>query len=614
MTNPKAWFKTGLIQSMPHYKKACVLMGFFVLYCCVVIAQNQPLADSLERIYTEGKYEKNNELKILYQLAVNHTDTEKKLSYSEELIDKAKKADSTNYLFSAYFVKGNAFRLKSDLSNALESYMQAAKITSQDKQLGPLYIVIADVYSIIGNHDNAVNYYQQAIAVLRKLNDSVNLASALLNAGDEYVNAGKLDTALLYTREASAIYSKIQSPIGLAYSLGNMGMVFAKKGNDTCAESNIFKAINILEEYEDYYPICVYLTYMSDIYLDRKDRNKALGYLERSLMLASKYGLKEQISDAHMKLSAFYEGQGDYKKSNEHYKQYVSFRDSVSNVKTVQEMADLRTDFEVSRKQAEVDLLHQEKRNQQIIAISTSVALLLIFTLAVILYRRNSFIKKTSIIINEEKKRSDNLLLNILPEETAHELKQNGKVKAKRFESVTVLFTDFKNFTHYATNLPPEELVETIDFYFSKFDEIMEKFGLEKIKTVGDSYMCVAGLPFPTNDHAHRMVEAAFEIAKFVDQSGEGKAAHEPRFEIRIGINTGPVVAGVVGTKKFAYDVWGDTVNIASRMESNSIPGRINISENTYALIKDDYECEYRGEIAVKNRGMMKMYFVNGRQ
>jgi class 3 adenylate cyclase len=614
MLIPKACFVIGLLHHISHYKKACVFMGFFVVLSITTLAQNQPLADSLERVYTEGKFDKLAELKILYELAVNHNDTEKKLSFSEELIKKAKAADSANYIFSGYFVRGNGLRLKGDLSNALESYFEAAKITSLDNKLGPLYVVIADVYSIIGNHDNAVNYYLQSIGILRRLNDSVNLASALLNAGDEYVNAAKLDTALLYTQEASTIYQKINSPIGLAYSLGNIGMVFAKKGDDKGAEANIFKAISILEEYGDYYPICVYLTYMSDIYLERKDKSKALSYLDRSLMLAKKYSLKEQISDANQKLSAFYESQGDYKKSSQYYKEYISYRDSVSNINTVQEMADLRTDFEVSRKQTEVDLLHQEKRNQQIIAISTSVALLLIVALAVILYRRNNFIKKTSIIINEEKKRSDNLLLNILPEETAQELKQNGKVKAKKFESVTVLFTDFKNFTHYATNLPPEELVETIDFYFSKFDEIMEKYGLEKIKTVGDSYMCVAGLPFPTNDHAHKMVAAAFEIAKFVDESGEAKGPHEPRFEIRIGINTGPVVAGVVGTKKFAYDVWGDTVNIASRMESNSIPGRINISENTYALIKDDFECEYRGEIAVKNRGMMKMYFVTARQ
>ncbi|MNF58197.1 Adenylate cyclase [compost metagenome] len=239
------------------------------------------------------------------------------------------------------------------------------------------------------------------------------------------------------------------------------------------------------------------------------------------------------------------------------------------------------------------------------------VSLFLVFLSALGLYRRYQFIKKTNRIIEEEKKRSDSLLLNILPEETAHELKQSGKVQAKRFESVTVLFTDFEGFTQYAEKLSPEKLVESVDFYFSKFDAIIEKYGLEKIKTVGDAYMCAGGLPFPTGDHANKMVLAAFEIAEFVAESKKWNTLNQTRFEIRIGICTGPVVAGVVGTKKFAYDIWGDTVNIASRMESNSIPGKINISESTYDIIKDSFECEYRGEIEVKNKGTMKMYFVN---
>ena len=206
------------------------------------------------------------------------------------------------------------------------------------------------------------------------------------------------------------------------------------------------------------------------------------------------------------------------------------------------------------------------------------------------------------------------MLLNILPEETARELKQSGRVQAKKFESVTVLFTDFQGFTNFSENLSPEKLVESVDFYYSKFDEIMEKYDLEKIKTVGDAYMCAGGLPIPTEDHPFKMVEAAMEIAEFVRLSKKNKSRDQTRFDIRIGINTGPVVAGVVGTKKFAYDIWGDTVNIASRMESNSESGKINISENTYELIKDGFDCEYRGEIKVKNRGLMKMYFVNNRR
>lgn len=227
------------------------------------------------------------------------------------------------------------------------------------------------------------------------------------------------------------------------------------------------------------------------------------------------------------------------------------------------------------------------------------------------IYRRYNYVKKTSLVIEEEKNRSENLLLNILPEETALELKQNGKVKAKQFDSVSVMFTDFKNFTQHSQNLTPEVLVNSVDYYFSKFDEIIEKYGLEKIKTIGDAYMCAGGLPFPDKKHSTKIIQAAFEITKFVEESKKNKNKDIAHFDIRIGINTGSVVAGVVGTKKFAYDIWGDAVNVASRMESASESGKINISQNTYELIKDKYKCEYRGEIEVKNKGLMKMYFVN---
>mgnify|MGYP000695848613 CR=1 FL=1 len=150
------------------------------------------------------------------------------------------------------------------------------------------------------------------------------------------------------------------------------------------------------------------------------------------------------------------------------------------------------------------------------------------------------------------------------------------------------------------------------DYFFSKFDKIIDAYKLEKIKTIGDAYMCAGGLPNPSADHAVKIIRAAFEIQQFVTASKQLPDLNIAHFEIRIGINTGPVVAGVVGKKKFAYDIWGDTVNVAARMESNSMAGMINISENTFKLVEKYFDCEYRGEIDVKNKGMMKMYFVLG--
>jgi class 3 adenylate cyclase len=209
---------------------------------------------------------------------------------------------------------------------------------------------------------------------------------------------------------------------------------------------------------------------------------------------------------------------------------------------------------------------------------------------------------------------SEALLLNILPQQIAEELKTNGSAEAKHFEEVTVMFTDFKNFTQITEKLSPAELVAEIDTLFKAFDKIINSYSIEKIKTIGDAYMCAGGLPVPTMTHAQDVVQAALDIQHYMQQDflERQKKGLEP-FEIRIGIHTGPVVAGIVGDMKFAYDIWGDTVNIASRMESSGEAGKINISGSTYALVKDKFFCTYRGKIEAKNKGEIDMYFVERR-
>lgn len=210
-------------------------------------------------------------------------------------------------------------------------------------------------------------------------------------------------------------------------------------------------------------------------------------------------------------------------------------------------------------------------------------------------------------IIQKEKNRSNNLLLDILPEEVANELKEKGYSEARQFEEVTVLFTDFKGFTNHAEQLNASDLVKEINECFSAFDNILLKHGIEKIKTVGDAYLAASGLPLPDANHATSMISAAIEIRDYMLNR---RRQYPSAFEVRIGIHTGNVVAGIVGVKKFAYDIWGDTVNIAARMEQNSEAGKINVSNSTYLLIKDQFSCTYRGEIEAKNKGRLKMYFV----
>jgi len=213
---------------------------------------------------------------------------------------------------------------------------------------------------------------------------------------------------------------------------------------------------------------------------------------------------------------------------------------------------------------------------------------------------------------NYFQERSETLLLNILPGEIARELKLNGHAEPKHFDSVTVMFTDFKDFTVITETLTPAELVSEIDFLFKGFDKIISKYNIEKIKTIGDSYMCAGGIPVPEFHHAQKVVAASLEIQDFVnDHALESKNKGRNPFQMRIGIHTGPVVAGIVGDRKFAYDIWGDTVNIASRMESSGEPGKVNISGATYELVKQDFNCTFRGKIQVKNKGGIEMYFVD---
>lgn len=207
-----------------------------------------------------------------------------------------------------------------------------------------------------------------------------------------------------------------------------------------------------------------------------------------------------------------------------------------------------------------------------------------------------------------EKKRSDDLLLNILPYEIAEELKKYGTSEAKHYENVSVLFTDFVGFTKVSEKLSPKELVAELHHCFTAFDTILERNGLEKIKSIGDAYLAVCGLPIAIENHAEKTIQAAIEIVEFINK----REAEGGKFNIRIGINSGPVTAGIIGVKKFAYDVWGDTVNTASRLEQHSLSGKINISDNTYQLVKNNFTCTHRGKIEAKNKGKIDMYFVEG--
>ncbi len=284
-----------------------------------------------------------------------------------------------------------------------------------------------------------------------------------------------------------------------------------------------------------------------------------------------------------------------------------------------------KNELELKEKNIQLELIQnqvalQSSQRKFYVALAAAGGLMavVLIMLAGGLFLRFTEIKKYNAILNAknealiaERERSEMLLLNILPGMVADELKQKGFTQARRYDKATVMFTDFKDFSAIARDMPPEQLVAELDYYFKAFDDIIGKYKIEKIKTIGDSYMCVGGLPDVEGSQPKDVIQAALEIQDLLGQfKQEREKRNQPYFEARIGIHTGPLVAGVVGSRKFAYDIWGDTVNIASRLETSGEAWRVNVSSVTFELVKDHFAFEDRGSIAIKNRGEMGMYYV----
>ena len=312
---------------------------------------------------------------------------------------------------------------------------------------------------------------------------------------------------------------------------------------------------------------------------------------------------------------------GNQSKALQYHELLTAIDDSLKSEETskkLQQMEFAKVMLQDSIAKAEETRLIQEAHESEMraeektrnIAIGGGLAILL---LAGGIYSRLRYVRRSKATLQVEKDRSENLLLNILPADIAAELKEKGRADARDFELVSILFTDFKGFTAASEKLSAQDLVSEINNCFEAFDGIMGKYGIEKIKTIGDAYMAAGGLPVPTDDSVKNTVLAALEMQDFISKRKvELDAQGKPCFEMRVGVHTGPVVAGIVGVKKFQYDIWGDTVNTASRMESSGEVGKVNISESTYKLVKDDahFVFESRGKIAAKGKGELEMYFV----
>jgi two-component system NtrC family sensor kinase len=387
----------------------------FSLLCVLIesASQEQRIADSLFQIYssTSADLPDSARSELLLNLSFNeNADVNKALKYAEELISLSQQTGYAKYLRSGYFLKGTKERLLGNLDEALKAFLKSAELAKKSNNLtaeADSYSAIADVYSSANNSATAKQYYSQAIELLRRTKDSVNLASTLLNAGDEFRKDKNYDTALLYFNESKIIFNKKNYLSGKGYSLGNIGMVYASIGANDLAEKNINEALQILQETQDYYPMCDYLISMADVYASKGDIETALKYASKSLQLAEENNLVQQVADADLKISSLYEKLGDNAQSLKYYKNYIIYRDSLNNITSVQRMADLRTAYEVSRKQSEVNLLSEQKRNQRSLLISLGVILAMAIIILMVMIRSNNHKQKAYEVLNKQKQETD---------------------------------------------------------------------------------------------------------------------------------------------------------------------------------------------------------------
>ena len=438
-----------------------------------------------------------------------------------------------------------------------------------------------------------------------------------LNRGIAQASVGHMEEAMASFSDVYAYGLEAPRPDLMESALLNIGTLHAMQGQLRYADTSYQAVLRSVRSSHNTRNAIEALQNLAGIASDNGHGARALHLLDSLIAIAGATEDLEVVSNATRNLAEVTLAHGNKDSAFYILRRHIALRDSVLGKERVRAVADMEVRYETEKKAKEnlalrATNLEVELDRARVKRIRNVLGLCLAFAItfgSVVFYQRNR--------IARERKRSEELLLNILPEEVAAELKAKGEAEAVLIDQVTVLFTDFKGFTAMSEQVTPKDLVRDLNDCFSAFDRITEKYGIEKIKTIGDAYMAAGGLPVPNNTHAIDVINAALEMRDFIAAGKARKAAAGlPYFEIRIGVHTGPVVAGIVGVKKFQYDIWGDTVNTASRMESSGEVGQVNISEATYALVKNEASFTFipRGKVQAKGKGELEMYFVAEQQ
>ncbi len=547
----------------------------------------------------------------------------------------------------------------------LDSAVVMARAAGEEKLLGRLMLEQAAMLETRGESGRALSLLYEVMADVRRSGDSLGLAEVLNSIGTIQHNQKNYDKAEEYYRSSGAIYQQLGSMRETGKYWNNLGSLYEDKGDPAQALTFYRLSLGVWQALRNTGWTAVSYMHLGTCYGLLGETDSARYYLKQSMRdqgLTSKgylmaitkvrYGAVENQAGRRGEALRFcadglamaeeqqarmleqqaceclydtYDALGDKGRALDYYRRSIVLRDTLFGEAKIKEMTRIEMDHEFAqrqladslnraKKQVEEEMVHQAEvtgeREARNLALYGAIA---VFLLAAGLWSRLRFMRISSARVQRERGRSERLLLNILPATVAQELKDNGKAMARDHPCATILFSDFKDFTRISQTMSAQALVEELDHCFKAFDRIVAAHEIEKIKTIGDAYMCVGGLPGLAPAAPVDVVRAALEMQAFITaRKAEREAKGLSAFSMRVGIHTGPVVAGIVGLRKFAFDIWGDAVNTANAMERSGEEGKVNISKATYELVKEGPDLSFtpRGMVEAKGKGEMEMYFV----
>jgi class 3 adenylate cyclase/tetratricopeptide (TPR) repeat protein len=520
---------------------------------------------------------------------------------------------------------GAVYNNRGDDTRALEYYLRSLKAAEETTDTSRMAVASVNIGTIYlknkETHDKALGYYLSVLSYIETQGTKVALGTVSANMGDIYFEREVYDTALYYYGKSLSAFQESNHG-NIPYAMTSIGRVYMKRGEFQRAIVIQEEGYEIAKQSDAKLEMTAALLGLAETYTQQGDVKSAIATYLRAEEIAEEIGAKGELLEAYSGLSNAYAELSDFNKAYRYQTLLTDIKDTLyvaSNTRTIQS---IQFNYELEKREGQIELLTTDAKlqdaiiqKQRLVKNAFIVGFILILLVAFQTLRSYWRKVKTNKLLDKQKVEIENLVLNILPSEVATELRIEGSATPRSYKSVSVLFTDFKGFTKIASGLAPKDLVAELNNFFVAFDEIAVRNNLEKIKTIGDAYMCAGGIPTTNDTHHLDTVNAGLEMQEYMQKTNEIRASKgQQTWGLRIGIHTGPVVAGVVGKKKFAYDIWGNAVNIASRMESSGEADKLNISAATYELVKIQYNCEFRGKIYAKNVGDIDMYFVNSRK